>query len=33
MCGCDAWFELKNNIPFTTSKECSCQCHKEDSER
>ena len=31
LCGCDAWFELKNNIPFTTPKECSCQCHKKSA--
>ena len=31
ICGCDAWFELKNNMKITTSKECSCECHIKDT--
>ena len=29
-CGCDTWFEFKNNMKITTSENCSCECHKCD---
>ena len=34
-CGCDNWFEHKNNMKITTSEDCSCHCHikKELSEK
>ena len=27
-CGCDTWFEFKNNMKITTAEDCECHCHK-----
>ena len=28
-CGCDTWFEFKNNMKITTAENCECSCHKD----
>ena len=28
-CGCDTWFEFKNNMKITTAEDCKCSCHKD----
>ena len=28
-CGCDTWFEFKNNMKITTAEDCECNCHKD----
>ena len=28
-CGCDTWFEFKNNMKITTAEDCECHCHKD----
>ena len=28
-CGCDTWFEFKNNMKITTVEDCKCSCHKD----
>ena len=28
-CGCDTWFEFKNNMKITTTENCECSCHKD----
>ena len=27
-CGCDTWFEFKNNMELRTAEDCECHCHK-----